>query len=266
MTGDGDLGYLISARALVGTYRSHNNVAALVRQMEAIVEKVDRPIINIVGHGQPGLVGAGCGNSIAGPEFYLAGDLSDYFAPIHGKVEAIIFWGCDIGAERPGAEFLQDMARGTRALCMAQTGLVCCCPDRGFFLPEKTPWQVALPYGKDVECPQLIKRPPRHRDKGRPVSLIGDDGTPVDASCLESAEFDEGGSSDLARKIIIQAESDSTLDTQCKLGAFVTRKICARFDKIATARKFNILNHRILEDVHSGQYYFLSPEITEALL
>lgn len=108
-----------------------------------------RNIINIAGHGKPGMIETGGGQY--GPfdhrTNYIAGGLQYFWGPYLSKIKTkqfpmIYLWGCDVGAGEAGAELLYEIAFITGHPVAGRTGATGCNGQRMFYEVGSV-WQVA---------------------------------------------------------------------------------------------------------------------------
>lgn len=252
-------GYLENARTWMPGHREHDSVDALVRNVEAIAAKTKRPTIHVVGHGQPGRIGAGCGDTLSGEGAYLDAKRSSRFVTVRHRVEAIVLWGCHVGAGEEGVELLGHLAAATGAMCMAPTGRICCCAQEGFSPESASCWQVVLPFGR--QPPEPIAPPVYQMPTPERWRLMDANGEPCEMAQF-SAQM-SGAPQPFPVDALRAVAFHDPLD-QCALGSFVTGFIHVRFASGAE-KCFRVLGEQVLENPETGECYPATPAFSKAL-
>ena len=138
--------------------RSHPNTDIAVSNLEAALKR--KASATIIGHGNPGLIITGTGQSRPDPTKYIElGNNTDWERILERlkpfKISNLYLFGCDTGAEADGANLLFEIAKIINADVVAPTGRILC--GRTYFTLEATAtWQIATPHRKPdpIEAPR----------------------------------------------------------------------------------------------------------------
>ena len=151
-----DNGFLDCSRK--GSRQSHATTDIAVSNLEAWVKP--NTSATIIGHGNPGLIITGTGQSRPDRTKYieLANKIDwerilERLKPF--KISNLYLFGCDTGAEQEGADLLFEISKIINADVVAPTGRILC--DRTHFTLEATAtWQIATPHSKPdpIEAPR----------------------------------------------------------------------------------------------------------------
>ena len=153
---DTDNGFLDCSRK--GSRRFHASTNEAVSNLEAWVKP--NTSATIIGHGKPGLIVTGTGQSRPDPDKYIElpnrndwEEILERLKPF--KISNLYLLGCDTGADDEGADLLFEISKIIGVDVVAPTGRILC--DRTHFTLEATAtWQIATPHARPtpIESPE----------------------------------------------------------------------------------------------------------------
>lgn len=260
-------GYLANARAWLPKHRQHHDVGSLFRNVEAIAARSRKGVLNIVGHGKPGILSAGSGDTPAGPGYILDAKNAMNMVTIRHRFGVVVLWGCAVGAGSAGVNLLANLADATGSLCMAPVDVVCCCAEFGFWLPRSSQWQVVLPSTKRHG---LIPLPGYVMDcvDDQPWKLLDAAGAALNrehVTCVLLGKTEKDMQPIEGTDLLNELDLARPIVEKCPLGAFVTGYLKLEFDNGRTSKTFRILNHEIIEDQDTSTSYAATPRLAIAM-
>jgi hypothetical protein len=271
-----DNGYLVCMRRHFPGNRLHPTTKGAVDNLLAISGKS----VQIVGHGDAGIIVTGTGQSASDPAKYIAlGNQSRWkpdVARLKTHVDSLRLIACYTGAEAAGANLLYEMAKECGASVSASTGLTWCGPN-GWWLDPGARWQVATPTHK----PQPIPKDPQGRSFGgvsmivliddtKRRSLTDEDVTSATYQPAAGIQPRAGGPVALkglaALDLVGLVNFAEPFEPGGVPGALVTREITLAFKPEDEKRRFVVYADSILQDAtNPGVFYRTNDGFAEAL-
>jgi hypothetical protein len=253
---------------------------ALIREIaqvrrRLIVCRAAKPISNIVGHGNDGIIVTGTGQHASDPLKYISWSNRNSWKAnlqrLQGRTTTIRLWGCHPGTGQDGLNLLDYVCQETGAISMGPTGFLYC-SGGNFSLEANSNWQVVTP-GQPL--PQPINAPTPHftatfsnmkikTEKGY-EHIAAEDVTAVEIVTADGnrtiQKLTTSDSIDLVRAVGF----DDPFTIDGVPGALITARVRVTFaasaaQLIGATREFIVWNDRQLEDVqHRGHFYHTQP-------
>lgn len=280
----GDNGALACDRLAYPGHGDHADVHELGQVFSNWPQVGGKPKVGIIaGHGNEGVMSVGGGQNLE-PNKYLSSfnknEWVPHLQPWRGRIRALSFGGCHVGAGSMGARFLHEVARVVGCYVTAPTGFVYCSGGTISYEPG-TRWQVAC----GASAPDPIDAPSihyvargwsmmitLHSQAGwvnvpldhvqaiavyRPAANMGKQAMPI--VTLSTAE-----SQGLAAEVLFDAPAQQGVVSGLR-SAVVTLTWDGGTAGILT-RDFHVYNERLLQDNdYRDTYYYATSAFTDRL-
>jgi len=135
--------------------------SATPEAFENLLRQPDSSAIAVIaGHGEPGLICTGTGDSCNENTDVDSSNENNWKGSarsLQGKFRNLLLLGCNIGAEQKGADLLYMMAQDTQMRVVASTGLIWCDRATSSVYPQSgARWQSAGPASKPSPLPRPV--------------------------------------------------------------------------------------------------------------
>ena len=240
----------------------------------------------IVGHGAPGVIITGTGQTINGVQKYIAASNEWYWRPIlsRGVIGGgLTLFGCEVAAGRAGLDLLRRVANAIRKPVGAWTGNVWCSSTSvwgtGTFVTVRPGVAVSSVTVEEVPCmyseekePLQVMRLASHDEnfeEVRPDQITSVQFTPVgsfaglsDVNAVRAERAD-------ALSILQRTDLENPFATEDKPGAIHVGMLNVSYGASGQeeyTRTFKVLGSSLIQDVtYPNTYYYASQELQQLL-
>jgi hypothetical protein len=241
----------------------------------------------IVGHGAPGVIVTGTGQTINGVQKYIAASNEGYWRLIlsRGVIGGgLTLFGCEVGAGRAGLNLLRRVANVIRKPVGAWTGLVWCSSTSvwgtgtfvtvrpGVAVSSVAIEEVACMYSEEKEPLQMMRLASHDEnlEEVRPDQIRSVQFTPVgsfagvsDVNAMRAERAD-------ALSILQRIDLENPFVTEDKPGSIHVGMLNVSYgtsgDQEEHIRSFRVLGSSLIQDVtYPNTYYYASQELQQLL-
>jgi hypothetical protein len=235
----------------------------------------------VVGHGAPGLMKSGNGDSSSGAStldqiiaLYTRPKWITYISQLKGRCSELSLIGCDVGANDTGADLLVNIANAVNCPVNAPTYLVWC-GGGNVYLDAKARWQRATPGNRPtpIPIPTVALTDMKELFIGRAgmerIPLDAIQSLVVDKLSLTGEKRSRTFTGDEAISIVQTIAFDQPIEIQARPAAIVTGELTVVVDTSGGKRtlSFTIYNDRLFEsNEHQGIFYESSSAFGQAVM
>ena len=241
----------------------------------------------IVGHGAPGLIVTGTGQTVNGTQKYIAAGNEAYWRPIlsRGVIGGgLTLFGCEVGAGSAGVNLLRRVANAIRKPVGAWTGLVWCSSTSvwgtgtfvtvrpGVAVSSAAVEEVASVYSEEKEPLQMMRLASHDEnfEEVRPDRITSVQFTPIgsfagvsDVNAVRAERAD-------ALSILQRIDLENPFVTEDKPGSIHVGMLNVSYgtsgDQEEHTRSFRVLGSSLIQDVtYPNTYYYASQELQQLL-
>lgn len=241
----------------------------------------------IVGHGAPGIIVTGTGQTVNGIQKYIAKGNEGYWRPIlsRGVIGGgLTLFGCEVAAGAAGVDLLRRVANAIRKPVGAWTGLVWCSSSRvwgtGTFVTVRPGVAVSALAVEEVPCMYSEEKEPlqmmRLASHDESFEEVGPDQirsvqfTPVgtftgvsDVNAVRAEKAD-------ALSILQRIDLENPFVTEDKPGSIHVGMLSVTYvasgDQEEHTRTFKVLGSSLIQDlIYPNTYYYASQELQQLL-
>lgn len=242
----------------------------------------------IVGHGAPGLIVTGTGQTVNGVEKYIAASNEWYWRPILSRCcvsgGGLTLFGCEVAAGSAGYDLLRRVANAVRKPVGAWTGLVWCSSTSvwgtgtfvtvrpGVAVSSVAVEEVACMYSEEKEPLQMMRLASHDEnfEEVRPDQITSVQFTPVGSFAgLSNANAVRAERAD-ALSILQRIDLENPFVTEDKPGSIHVGMLNVSYgasgDQGEHTRTFKVLGSSLIQDVtYPNTYYYASQELQQLL-
>ncbi len=241
----------------------------------------------IVGHGSPGLIVTGTGQTVNGIQKYIAASNEGYWRPIlsRGVIGGgLTLFGCEVANGSAGLDLLRRVANAIRKPVGAWTGLVWCSSTSvwgtGRFVTVRpgvavgafTAEEVASMYSEEQEALQVMRLASHDEnfEEVRPDRITSVQFTPVGSFAGVSGISAVRAERADALSILQRIDLENPFVTEDKPGSIHVGMLNVSYgasgDQEEYTRIFRVLGSSLIQDVtYPNTYYYASQELQQLL-